>query len=553
MNKLVKFSFILCLLIGLLFSNLQTSFASEKTDQIITKEEAQQKAEIYIKSIGKLSYSPWINANLSESKALNDLEGKVRGYLFQVQKDKEDYGYVIVNSKVHGSSIIESTRKGSNPYKNIPEGQAIYTGPIQHLKKVGNKVTHLSSGNTQNNDNIKIKENNDVKTEINKLNKNTFSAKNFSEKIILEDVYNDKEIKNVPDYMWYKGCTPTAFANVVVYWSNQDFPNLFNIRMEYVNSLIERLAEVMHTTEVVYESDGRISGGFTYQKDMVPGIEKYWNSKGYPVITEFVMSPTFEQYKNEINGGRPLVINTSEHPTYINHNLTGIAYEEVYIADLNEKFQNIVVRDTWSPETPADVRLDYNESAPYLHSAITINPFVFSDVPRGHWAYQQISAMAGNKIMNGYGNGYFGAADNITREQLAAFLYRYLKPVDTNDNPYVDINDNPFKKEILALTKKGIFSVNSEKKFNPKNTATRAEVAAVLTKVFNLKVKANYEFNDMKGHWANEYVKAIYSNGIANGTGNKNFNPNANVTREQMSVFLYKAMYLDPNFIPNPI
>ncbi|MED2635496.1 S-layer protein, partial [Bacillus thuringiensis] len=44
-----------------------------------------------------------------------------------------------------------------------------------------------------------------------------------------------------------------------------------------------------------------------------------------------------------------------------------------------------------------------------------------------------------------------------------------------------------------------MFSVNSEKKFNPKNTATRAEIAAVLTKAFDLKVKANYEFNDMKG------------------------------------------------------
>ncbi|MDA2518627.1 S-layer homology domain-containing protein [Bacillus sp. 22475] len=553
MNKLVKFSFILFLSMGLLFSNFQTSFASEKDDQIITKEEAQQKAEIYIKSIGKLSYSPWINASLSESKALNDLKGNVRGYLFQVQKDKEDYGYVIVNSKVHGSSIIESTRKGSNPYKDIPEGQAIYTGPIQYLKKVDNKVTHLPSGNTQNVEDIKIEEKNNIKAERNNLNKNSFSGKKFGEKIILEDVYNDKEIENVPDYMWYRGCTPTAVANVIVYWSNQNFPNLFNIRTEYVNSLIDRLAEVMHTTDVVVEPDGRRTGGATYFRDMVPGIEKYWNSHGYPVIAEFVASPTFEQYKNEIKGGRPILLNTKEHPTYINHNLTGIAYEEVYIADLNEKFQNMVVRDTWSPETPAEVRLDYKESAPYLDSAVTVNPFVFSDVPKGHWSYQQISAMAGNKIMNGYGNGYFGATDNITREQMAALLYRYLKPGDTNDNPYVDIKDSPFKKEISALAKKGIFSVNSEKKFNPKNTATRAEIASVLTKVFNLKVKADYEFNDMKNHWANEYVKAIYSNGIANGTGNRNFSPNDNVTREQMAVFLYRAMYLDPNYIPTPI
>lgn len=57
----------------------------------------------------------------------------------------------------------------------------------------------------------------------------------------------------------------------------------------------------------------------------------------------------------------------------------------------------------------------------------------------------------------------------------------------------------------------------------------------------------------MKGHWANEYVKALYSNGIASGTGGKNFSPYASVTREQMAMFLYRAINLNPNFMPNPI
>ncbi|WP_407842959.1 S-layer homology domain-containing protein [Bacillus mycoides] len=180
-------------------------------------------------------------------------------------------------------------------------------------------------------------------------------------------------------------------------------------------------------------------------------------------------------------------------------------------------------------------------------------PNVFLDVPESHWGYDQISYMAGNKIINGYGNGYFGANDNLTREQLAAVLYKSLSLPDTSDNPFTDINDSPFKKEILSLTKSGIFSVNGEKTFNPKNTATRAEIAVVLTKAFNLKIKANYEFNDMKDHWANEYVKALYSNGIASGTGNKNFNSGANVSRAEMAVFLYRAINLNPNFVPKPI
>ncbi|MBK5432152.1 S-layer homology domain-containing protein [Bacillus mycoides] len=166
----------------------------------------------------------------------------------------------------------------------------------------------------------------------------------------------------------------------------------------------------------------------------------------------------------------------------------------------------------------------------------------FIDVPKTHWAYKEMMYMAENKIITGYGNGYFGATDQITREHLAAFLYRYLKPQDSANNPFVDISESNFKKEILALTARGIFSVNAEKKFNLKNNMTRAELAVVLVKAFDLKPQGNVEFTDMKGHWANEYVKILAGNQITSGTGDGNFNPNGFVTREQFSMFLYRTI-----------
>lgn len=171
-----------------------------------------------------------------------------------------------------------------------------------------------------------------------------------------------------------------------------------------------------------------------------------------------------------------------------------------------------------------------------------VNSLSFIDVPKTHWAYKEMMYMAENKIITGYGNGYFGATDPITREHLAAFLYRYLKPQDSTNNPFVDIGDSNFKREISALTARGIFSVNAEKKFNPKNNMTRAEMATVLVKTFDLKPQGNVEFTDMKGHWANEYVKILAGNNITSGTGDGNFIPNGIVTREQFSMFLYRAI-----------
>lgn len=166
----------------------------------------------------------------------------------------------------------------------------------------------------------------------------------------------------------------------------------------------------------------------------------------------------------------------------------------------------------------------------------------FIDVPKTHWAYKEMMYMAENKIITGYGNGYFGATDQITREHFAAFLYRYLKPQDSDNNPFLDISESNFKKEILALTARGIFSVNAEKKFNPKNNMTRAEMAVVLVKTFDLKPQGNFEFTDMKDHWANEYVNILAGNKITSGTDDGNFNPNGIVTREQFSMFLYRTI-----------
>ncbi|MFJ9301985.1 S-layer homology domain-containing protein [Bacillus toyonensis] len=181
------------------------------------------------------------------------------------------------------------------------------------------------------------------------------------------------------------------------------------------------------------------------------------------------------------------------------------------------------------------------------------NNTTFVDVPPDHWAYNEMMYMYDHQIITGYGNGYFGAGDSVTREHMAAFIYRYLKPADSNNNPYTDLDQTNFKKEILALTNAGIFNGTGNQQFNPKGIVTRAQLATVLVKAFNLKVKADYQFDDMHNHWASEYVKALYSNGLVTGTGDRKFNPDMNVTRDQFSVFLYRAIHMNPNYIPQPI
>ncbi|MEI3219130.1 MAG: S-layer homology domain-containing protein [Lachnoclostridium sp.] len=51
----------------------------------------------------------------------------------------------------------------------------------------------------------------------------------------------------------------------------------------------------------------------------------------------------------------------------------------------------------------------------------------FSDIAGDEWYGEAVLWAAENGIVTGYENGFYGPADNITREQLAAMLYRYAK------------------------------------------------------------------------------------------------------------------------------
>ena len=69
--------------------------------------------------------------------------------------------------------------------------------------------------------------------------------------------------------------------------------------------------------------------------------------------------------------------------------------------------------------------------------------------------------------MLGYGNGVFGFGHNVTREQVAALIYRALdldeefgedEELESPYNDIVDDNSTMFPFEVLAVTELGIFT-----------------------------------------------------------------------------------------------
>ena len=110
---------------------------------------------------------------------------------------------------------------------------------------------------------------------------------------------------------------------------------------------------------------------------------------------------------------------------------------------------------------------------------------VFVDVPDDAWYTNAVSWAAANGIVSGVGNDRFAPAAEITREQMAVMLYNYctykgitLLAVSETGN-FSDITDiSAWAAEaVQAMYQAGILNGKENNIFDPKGTATRAEVA----------------------------------------------------------------------------
>ena len=118
----------------------------------------------------------------------------------------------------------------------------------------------------------------------------------------------------------------------------------------------------------------------------------------------------------------------------------------------------------------------------------------FTDVPAGQWYSDAVAWAAANKIVNGYDETTFGPMNAVTREQMAAILFRYAQ-VKGLENVTLEENLNRFPDQnkisayaIPALqwaVGQKIINGNADGTLDPTGTATRAQVAQIFTNLLN--------------------------------------------------------------------
>ncbi|WP_234983340.1 S-layer homology domain-containing protein [Demequina sp. NBRC 110053] len=202
-----------------------------------------------------------------------------------------------------------------------------------------------------------------------------------------------------------------------------------------------------------------------------------------------------------------------------------------------------------------------------LISDSTPDPVVLTDVadvPKGSPGYSEfyneITWFAQQGITTGYPNGdgtsRYRPLANVTRDAMAAFLYRYAGSPEVDlpaTSPFVDVTptSTAFYKEIVWLSKQGITSGwdvgGGKKEFRPTEKITRDAMAAFLYRYAESPAwtaPQTSPFVDVKPSQSFFHeITWLADTGITTGWtvgGKKEFRPYSPITRDAMAAFLYR-------------
>ncbi len=157
--------------------------------------------------------------------------------------------------------------------------------------------------------------------------------------------------------------------------------------------------------------------------------------------------------------------------------------------------------------------------------------------------------------INGYPDGSVQPDGNITREEIAAILYRvtnheYEKPFTVTGEVFPDVKRERWSvKEIEYMTDKGVIYGYPDGEFKPGGNLTRAEFAALIfrfTDIADAKSKENH-FDDLsESHWAYNEILALNESGLIQGYEDDTFRPERSITRAEVMTVMNKILGRKP-------
>lgn len=143
---------------------------------------------------------------------------------------------------------------------------------------------------------------------------------------------------------------------------------------------------------------------------------------------------------------------------------------------------------TFEPNSPITREAFVKMLVTAMNAEIVRSEVPFKDVKTDAWYYGYIATAAELGVVNGIENDFFGVGYNISRQDICTLIYRAFYDGETSeDAPCGDFGEvsDYAKNAVSVMYKNGILQGDDDGNFNPKNNASRAEVAAVFYRLQN--------------------------------------------------------------------
>ena len=181
---------------------------------------------------------------------------------------------------------------------------------------------------------------------------------------------------------------------------------------------------------------------------------------------------------------------------------------------------------------------------------IRLTELPFRDVSKRDWYYDDVVYVYRKGYMDGMSSTRFGGELNTTRGQIVTILWRLTgEPRATRNNPFNDVSSRQYYYDAISWAyDAGVVDGFDARTFKPDQNVTREQLAAILyryAKYMNLSTSgsaylAKYKDADKIANWAYDAMAWANYRGLINGTSATRIDPKGYATRAQIAAILHR-------------
>lgn len=178
-----------------------------------------------------------------------------------------------------------------------------------------------------------------------------------------------------------------------------------------------------------------------------------------------------------------------------------------------------------------------------------IEVFRFLDVNASDWYYDAVNYVCSKNMMNGTGNNMFSPNANITRGMIVTILYRLEGAPEVSGNAFSDVASGMYYTDaVIWAAENGIVNGYGNGVFAPDEPITREQLAAVLYRYADYIRCGTAGRNDLSRFSDAKTVSAYaltpmqwaVESGLINGVGSGILQPGGTATRAQAAMILMR-------------